>query len=411
MEMTIESEVRSYCRSFPARFVKAQGNRMWDEEGREYIDLLSGCGALNYGHNHPELAEALIAYIQDHGIAHAMDLDTQAKWRFLEAFEQFILLPRKMDYKVQFTGPTGTNTIEAAIKLARKVTGRSNIIAFTNAFHGCTLGSLALTGNQHHRKDSAPLLGNVTRMPFDGYFGPDVDTSSYLETMLGDPSSGVDAPAAIIFETVQGEGGLNVASPSWAHSIERIARAAGALLITDEIQTGCGRTGPFFSFERLGIAPDIVCMAKAISGFGLPMALNLIRPDLDVWKPAEHNGTFRGNNHAFVTAKRSLEVFWNEEMTGTWTQASKDFEKRVLKLSTQAGFEFKGAGFMSGINFVSEERCTNLRKHCFEEGLIVEASGARDEVLKLLPSINVSESDMNSAFKILEKARSRPIEN
>ena len=310
MSFEIESEVRSYCRNFPDVFSRAEGAFVYSATGKSYIDFLSACGSLNYGHNHPELRKALVSYVKKQGVTMSLDTETVSKNEFLEAFREHILEPRGFSYKLQFAGPTGANAVEAAIKLARKVTGRTNVVAFTNAFHGCSLGALALTANAHHRGSSEALLSHVNRVPYDGYLGPDVDTSALLEKLLSDPSSGIDVPAAIILETIQGEGGLNVASANWVKNVARIAQKFGALLIVDDIQAGCGRSGDFFSFEPFGIEPDIVCLAKSISGFGLPMSLVLIKPEHDIWAPGEHNGTFRGNNLAFVTATVALRQFW-----------------------------------------------------------------------------------------------------
>ncbi|OIP81979.1 MAG: diaminobutyrate--2-oxoglutarate transaminase, partial [Rhodobacterales bacterium CG2_30_65_12] len=296
-----ESAARSYCRSMPAVFATARGSELTDTEGRTWIDFLAGCSSLNYGHNDPDMKAALIEHIAGDGIAHGLDLHTDAKGDFLRAFERHILAPRSMDHRVMFTGPTGANAVEAAMKIARKVTGRSNVIAFTNGFHGVTMGALAATGNGYHRGGAGMDKAGVTRMPFDAYANG-VDSAALLDQMLCDPSGGIDAPAAIMFETVQGEGGLNAARPEWIKRVAEIAKKHGALLIIDDIQAGVGRTGTFFSFENMGVTPDIVTMAKSISGFGLPLALVLVRPEHDVFGPAEHNGTFRGNTHAFVTA-------------------------------------------------------------------------------------------------------------
>ena len=235
----------------------------------------------------------------------SMDIHTESKERFMAAFHKHVLKRRDMDYKFQFTGPTGAIAVEAAIKIARKVTKRTNVIAFTNGFHGCSLGALALTGSSYHRSVSVPLLTNVIRMPYDRYFGDMLNTAEMMEKMLSDPSSGVDSPAAIILETIQGEGGLNVASAAWTQQIQLIARTHGALVIVDDVQAGCGRTGDFFSFESLGILPDIVCLAKSLSGYGLPMAMLLLKEEHDVWQPGEHNGTFRGPNYSFLITHES----------------------------------------------------------------------------------------------------------
>ncbi len=405
-----ESSVRSYCRAFPEKFVSAKGSYVLGSNGKFYIDFLSGCGSLNYGHNNERLKGKLIEYVERDGLVMSMDMYTEAKSQFLEAFSDLILKPRNLSYKLQFPGPTGANAIEAAIKLARKVTGRTNVIAFTNGFHGCSLGALSLTGSSHHRSTSVPLLNQVTRMPYDGYFGEGVDTTQQLEQMLQDPSSGVDAPAAIIFETVQGEGGLNYCSKAWAQKIQKIAKDAGSLLVVDDIQAGCGRTGTFFSFEPLGIEPDVICMAKAISGYGLPMSLTLIKPEYDIWKPGEHNGTFRGNNLAFVTAAEALKQYWSdtgfqEEILERENFITAGLNEIIIDSPLISGT--KGKGMLQGIEFHDSAKAKLIQQHCFEAGLIVELCGPNDEVLKLLPSLNISIDDLSKGFEIIRNAISQ----
>lgn len=402
-----ESRVRSYCRAFPDIFRSALGAEMVADDGQRYIDFLSGCSTLNYGHNHPELKRALIEYISADGVAHGLDMHTEAKARFLEAFERHILLPRKMDYCAMFPGPTGANAVEAAVKTARKVTGRTNVIAFTNGFHGMTLGALSLTGNSGKRGGAGIPLTGVSHEPYCGYFGDEADTADQLDKRLSDPSSGIDKPAAIIAETVQGEGGLNVASDAWLRQIERIARKHGALLIIDDIQAGIGRTGGFFSFERAGIRPDIVTLAKSLSGFGLPLALTLIRPEFDQWKPGEHNGTFRGNNHAFVTATRALEMFWAdgafERETARKAAHLRSVLERIAK-STPLALQVKGRGMMSGIEMQSGDIAADICSECFSNGLIIETSGSHDEVVKVLAPLNIPEAELDAGLSILAEA-------
>ncbi len=405
----LESEVRGYCRRFDALFTAASGSILHDADGHEYIDFLAACGSLNYGHNDPDMAAALIEHISRQGLAAGLDLFTNTKRDFLEAFQNLILRPRGMDYRVQFTGPTGTNAVEAALKLARKVTGRTNVIAFTNGFHGVSLGSLAATGNKYNRMGA--LLPGVSRVPFDGYYGPEVDTAAYLERLLTDPSSGVDAPAAIIFEAVQGEGGLNAASGPWVRDIAAVAKRHGALLIVDEVQAGCGRTGTFFSFEHMDVTPDLVVMAKSISGFGLPMALVLIRPDHDRWGPAEHNGTFRGNTHAFVTATVALEKFWSDNaFSNSVLEKSKVVTahlKRIAELIP--GAYLKGRGMMQGIHVGSGELADRIGRLCFKQGLVVETSGPYDEVIKVLAPLTTPVTLLDQGLEIVAKAASEAL--
>lgn len=400
-----ESGVRSYSRSFPKLFNKAVGATIYDADGVAHTDFLSGCSSLNYGHNDPDLKRALLDYIAQDGIAQGLDMFTDAKAQFLSTFETLILEPRGMDYRVQFTGPTGANAVEAAMKLARKVTGRTNIIAFTNGFHGVTLGALAATGNGKHRDGAATPLSGVTRAAFDGYFGPDINTADLLEQQLADPSSGIDAPAAILVETVQGEGGLNAASPQWLRQIEAMAKAHGALFIIDDIQAGCGRTGGFFSFEGMGLSPDIVTLAKSISGMGLPMALTLIKPQHDIWTPAEHNGTFRGNNHAFVTASAALEKFWATDAFATDVAAKADvLADRLGRIAQAHGLGLRGRGMMLGIDAGSGEIAASVCATCFRQGLIIETSGSHDEVVKVLAPLTIREAQFRAGLDTLEAA-------
>lgn len=398
-----ESEARSYCRSFDTVFSTAQGAEMTDISGRTYIDFLAGCSSLNYGHNDPDMKAALIEHISSDGVTHGLDMHTDAKGAFIEMFETHILKPRQMDHKLMFVGPTGANAVEAAMKTARKATGRSNVIAFTNGFHGVTQGALAATGNGYHRGGAGASLNNVTRMPYDGYMGDGFDTADLLEAMLNDASSGMDAPAAILLETVQGEGGLNAASPEWIARVASLARDHGALLIVDDIQAGCGRTGPFFSFDGMGIDPDIVTLAKSVSGFGLPMGLVLVKPEHDVLGPAEHNGTFRGNTHAFVTARIAVEKFWSDDALQKDTSSRADLIEEALATIAALipGAYLKGRGMMRGVDVGSGDVAGEICARSFQNGLIVETSGPDDEVVKVLAPLTTPDALLKKGLNIL----------
>ncbi|WOS66942.1 diaminobutyrate--2-oxoglutarate transaminase [Sinorhizobium fredii] len=404
----VESEVRSYARSFPVVFAMARGAQLFARDGTAYLDFLMGCSSLNYGHNPPELKSALADYIACDGITHGLDLYNEAKESFLREFHETILRPRQLDYVIQFPGPTGTNAVEAALKLARKITGRFNIIAFTNGFHGVSLGALSCTGNRYHRAAAGQLLGGVTRLPYDGYYGSAVDTADCLDRLVADPSSGVDAPAAVIVETVQGEGGLNVAGTAWLRKVAAIARKHGALLIVDDIQAGVGRTDAFFSFEAAGLRPDIVTMAKSISGYGLPMAIVLIDRKLDKWEPGEHNGTFRGNCHAFVTAHAALEHFWRTGSFAASVAKKGNLLKNRLDQIAQkydpSRVSVKGRGMMQGIDLKSGELADQVTSTAFQKGLIVETAGPKDEVVKCLPPLVIGEDQLSQGLDILEEA-------
>lgn len=402
-----ESAVRSYARAYPVLFERAEGASMFTADGRRYLDFLAGAGSLNYGHNHPAMRAALMDYIGSGGITHSLDMHTSAKGRFLDAFAGLILEPRGLEYRIQFPGPTGANGVEAALKLARKITGRQTVVAFTNGFHGVTLGALATTGNGHHRGAAGITLGGVFRMPYAGY-AKGLDSLAYLEQCLQDASSGLDHPAAVIVESVQGEGGLNAASFAWLRGLEQLCRRHDIVLILDDIQAGCGRTGTFFSFEPAGIRPDIVVLSKSLSGFGLPLAVVLIRPDLDAWKPGEHNGTFRGNNHAFVTATAALETFWQSDDFAQSVRAKADtvraeFDALVQRHGPDRLLR-KGRGLMTGIRMPDGGSAEAVKKACFEAGLVIETAGPDDEVLKCFCPLTIDSSELAEGLSILGEA-------
>ncbi|MGO2095990.1 MAG: diaminobutyrate--2-oxoglutarate transaminase [Candidatus Microbacterium stercoravium] len=405
-----ESEVRSYSRSWPATFDRAQGSTLFDTDGKPYLDFFAGAGALNYGHNNPVLKDALVDYIANDRIIHSLDMFTEARTDFLNTFGEMILAPRDLDYRVVFPGPGGANAVEAALKLARKVTGRESVINFTNAFHGMTLGALSVTGNSLKRGGAGIPLVHATPMPFDDYFGRDYPDFFYFERLLTDTGSGLNKPAAVIVETVQGEGGINAARAEWLRGLSELCRKHDILLILDDVQMGCGRTGGFFSFEEAGIKPDMVCLSKSISGVGLPMALTLIRPDLDIWEPGEHNGTFRGIAPAFVTAAEAIRTFWADDALERSTLAKgARIESRFNAMAAahpNAELVAKGRGLARGLQFADGETAGRVAAGCFERGLLVETSGPDDEVLKLLPALTITNDELDRGLDIIADATS-----
>ena len=402
-----ESQVRGYVRSFPVVFDTAKGAELVDQHGTTYLDFFAGAGTLNYGHNNPIISEALIEYLQRDGIVHGLDMGTVAKVDLLQTLTDTILSPRNLEYKVQFTGPTGTNAVESAMKLARMVKGRSNIVAFTNGYHGLTMGSLAVTGNSFYRDESYGLRANSDFMPFDGYLGPDFDTIAYFRKFLEDGSSGVDLPAAVIVETVQCEGGVNVASNGWLQRLEALCREYDILLIIDDIQVGNGRTGPFFSFERAGITPDMVCLSKSVGG-GLPLAMLLMRPELDQWQPGEHTGTFRGNNLGFVAATKALSYWEDDQFTKAIEYKGKIVEDELNRISEKYAddhdTEVRGVGMVWGIDFKEPNTAGTVSALAFERNLVIETSGADNNVLKFLPPLVIDEDRLRTGLEIVDQS-------
>ena len=400
-----ESEVRSYCRKFPAKFTHASGSILIDDQNREFIDFFAGAGAMNFGHNNPYIKGAIMDYLSQDRIIHALDMYTGVKEEFLESMKENIFIPRELPYKIMCCGSTGTNAVEAALKLCRKVKKRTNIIAFSGAFHGMSIGSLAMTGDRFSRKGAGVPLENVTFMPyFNAFEDPDVSLD-YLESVLKDDHSGIDRPAAVFLETVQAEGGINVAPKSWLKRLRDICDDNDILMVVDDIQVGVGRTGSFFSFERAGIVPDMTVLSKSISGFGLPMSVLLMKRSLDIFEPAEHNGTFRGNQLAFVGAKAGIEYYNNENLDIRVERLDKvihDYLKNNIA-SLDSRLNIRGIGMIYGIDFAGIDSGLALRAshECFGRGLVIELAGRNDSVLKILPPLTIDEETLYRGLDII----------
>ncbi len=331
-------------------------------------------------------------------------MHTLAKADFIDIFVKKILAPRNLNYKIMFCGPTGTNAIEAALKLARKNTKRENILAFSGAFHGMSLGSLSITTDKLSRRGAGIPLTNVTFVPFET---SDFNSINYIRNILDDDHSGIELPAAIVLETVQAEGGINVASVKWLKEIRKICDEYGILLIVDDIQVGNGRSGNFFSFERASIIPDIVVVSKSISGFGLPMSILLVKPEYDIFKPAEHNGTFRGNQLSFIGAKAAIEFFINNKLDEQTIKKGQIIEEVLRTRITNQDYRLRhrGIGMIWGIDFSMIDSTMALKcvHAAFENGLILEVAGRKDSVLKIMPPLTIEEKILKEGLAILEK--------
>jgi diaminobutyrate-2-oxoglutarate transaminase len=403
-----ESAVRSYSRAFPAVFTTAKGEFLFDRDGTPYLDFLSGAGALNYGHNPDVLKESLISYLDGDGLVHGLDLATAAKGDFLASFRDHILAPRGLNHRVQFCGPSGTNAIEAALKLARLATGRGNVVSFGGGFHGVSSGSLAVTTPAHYKQGLYQSLPNTTHVPYpDSPFG-DFDSMDLLRRMVGDPSSGMEKPAAIVLETVQAEGGVYVAPVEFLRNLREFCDEHDIILVVDDIQAGCGRTGTFFSFERAAIVPDLIALSKSIGGYGFPMAVLLIAPRLDIWQPGQHNGTFRGNQLAFVAGAAAIRRFWCDDTFATGVLHKGTIALDCLRqgLAGVPGARIRGLGLLLGLDLggVPEISAADVSKACFERGVVVETCGRNGEVLKILPPLTISDTNLVSGIRTIVDA-------
>ncbi|MEO5343057.1 MAG: aspartate aminotransferase family protein [Gammaproteobacteria bacterium SHHR-1] len=408
---THESEIRAYSRVYPAVFVSGDNARQTDEQGKEYIDFYAGAGVLNFGHNNPRLIQPVIQYLQSGGVLHSLDMMTPAKREFIKAFVETILKPRQMDYKLQFMGPTGTNAVEAALKLARKVTGRSEVVAFTQGFHGMTLGALACTANSYFRDAAGTPLPHVTRWPFETHAGGGLDSLNGLRALYENSSGGMQRPAAFILETLQAEGGVNLASPAWLQALQQLARDLGALIIVDDIQSGCGRTGSYFSFEGSGLEPDIITLAKGIGGIGTPMAMNLVKPEHDAhWQPGEHTGTFRGQNISFIAGREALRYFEDDDLLAETRRKGAIMAEHLAGIAQRyaaQGFCARGKGMMQALDTGDGSLTKAIARDCFEHGMLFGPCGIGGAVIKLLPPLTIADAELHRGLDILGQAIDR----
>ncbi len=407
-----ESNLRAYSRVYPTVFDTALNARQTDENGKEYIDFFAGAGVLNFGHNNPRMTSAVVKYIQNNGVTHSLDMSTTSKRTFMETFTDVILKPRNMPHVMQFVGPTGTNAVEAAMKLARRVTGRTNIVAFNHAFHGMTLGSLAATANEYFRGASGVPLNHVSHQPF-GCDTPCLNCElgcgrSQLQALRAqylDSSSGLEKPAAFLLEVIQAEGGVNVADKTWLHDVQALAKELGALFIVDEIQVGMGRTGSFFSFDDLDIDPDIICLAKGLGGWGTPLAMNLVKPEHDQqWSPGEHTGTFRGQSLSFVAGTEALKYFTNPDLMNEVARKTNVMQEMLRELAQMDGVQVRGKGMIQGIDIGDGAKAKQVVANCFESGLLLGACGTGGRVIKLIPPLTIDDADLNEGMNIVINA-------
>jgi diaminobutyrate-2-oxoglutarate transaminase len=422
---SVESNARTYAAKFECIFETGRGSRIWDTQGNEYIDCLSNAGTLALGHNNPEVRETVQAFISSDHIMQGLDLATPAKVNFVK--QLFGLLPESMrgETKIQFCGPTGSDAVEAAMKLSRFYSQRQNIIAFHGAYHGMTSGALSAMGNLTPKSGPGISSGSVHFAPFPYRFrcpfgtdGSETDrlTINYLRTLLSDPEGGVAKPAAVIVEVVQGEGGCIPASDEWLRSVRNITAAHDVLLIIDEVQTGFGRTGNMFAFERAGIRPDVVVLSKAVGG-GYPLAVVLYDQRLDVWPRGMHAGTFRGNQIAMVAGRSTMQIIERDNLALNAKKMGILLLDGLQQLAHQYPIlgDVRGRGLMLGVEVVKPAldgtaaaadgaAARAIQQACFKNGLILETGGRHGSVLRLLPPLIINESDVGAILDRIEKS-------
>lgn len=410
----VESNARSYPRGIPVAFAEGRGATIRDVDANTFIDFFAGAGVLNVGHGNPAAAAA--ATEQQERLVHALDFPTEARMRLIRTLRR--LLPGRLSRRARFHfgGPTGSDAIEAAIKLARIHTGREAIIAFQGSYHGMTAEALALTADTGlGGPSSSPVHFLPYPYTYRSPFGLEGKSClrgcvGLLETALADPASGVPKPAAVIAEPIEGEGGTVVPPPGFLREVRRITREHGVLLIVDEIQTGFARTGAMFACEHDRVTPDILTLSKALGGIGYPLSCIAYDEELDSWGRGDHIGTFRGHQVAMAAGAAALEYTVESDLA---SHAAELGELTLCMLEAgsegrESIGEVRGRGLMIGIELVRDretrepwpELASDVRRACADRGLIIEVGGHHGNVARFLPPLVISRHLLETGVEI-----------
>ena len=423
-----ESNARTYPRHLPLAIREAKGVTVTDADGDEYYDCLAGAGTLALGHNHPQVVEAIEDALDAERPIHTLDLSTPAKERFVDRLFDSLPAAFAERAKVQFCSPAGTDAVEAALKLVKTATGNRSILGFQGAYHGMTNGALSLTGDTDAKEPVPGLMGNVHHLPFPADyrcpFGVGGErghrlASTYVENILDDPNSGITDPAGMIVEPVQGEGGAIPAPDEWLREMRRITRERNVPLIVDEIQTGLGRTGEVYAFERAGITPDAITLSKAIGG-GLPLAVVVYDEALDVWEPGAHAGTFRGNQLAMAAGEATIDYVLEHDLADHAAERGARLREHLETTAEHfdAIGDVRGRGLMLGVAFVDRdadwrgggphapdsEFAAAVQAACLDRGLVIELGGRESATARFLPPLIVSKSQIDDVAAIFDEA-------
>ena len=422
-----ESNARSYPRKFPFAIAKAKGSWVTDVEGNKYLDFLCGAGTLALGHNDSEINQTMVDLLTGDAPLHTLDLTTPVKDKFVHTLLSLLPGELKDNAKVQFCSPSGTDAVDAALKLCKTATGRSSVIAFQGGYHGMGHGALALTGNLTAKNKVHGLMPDVHFFPYPYSYrcpfglGGEAGVKAactYFEHVLKDPESGITKPAAVIIEPIQGEGGVIPAPVEFLQTIRRVTQELDIPMIVDEIQCGVGRSGKFFAFEYAGIVPDVILASKAIGG-SQPLSVVIYNKKLDKWEQGAHAGTFRGNQLAMAAGTVVMNRVSKPEFLEEVREKGKIIEERLLALKAKTKIigDVRAKGLMIGTEFVnpkgqpdgigslptSGEIAAKVQKICFENGFVAEKGGRGGSVMRCLCALNITKDEINTAMDIFEK--------
>ncbi len=400
-----EGAAVSYPRGLPMALRRGRGATVEDMDGNIYIDFFGGAGVMNVGHANPAVLAAARDQMEE--LTHTLDLPSPPRRALVEMLSRVV--PAELS-RLSFGGPTGSDAVEAAIKLARYNTGRHPLIAFEGSYHGMTAGALTLCSGAPFKEPFLPLVPEVHFVPYAYCYrcpfgrepaGCGCACADYLEHVVEDPHSGVARPAAVIVEAIQGEGGSIVPHPDFMPRLRAICDRYEIILIDDEIQAGFGRTGRMFACEHTGTVPDIMTMSKALGGVGFPISGMAYREELDTWGPGAHIGTFRGNVIAYAAGAAAIGFMLENDLIAHTVRIGGIVLGMLKELEADSEIvgEARGAGLMLGVEFVTDrgtkepapELARKVRTLCHQKGVLIEIGGHYFNVARFLPPLVVTE--------------------
>jgi diaminobutyrate-2-oxoglutarate transaminase len=403
LQEMIEGAAVSYPRGTPVAFEQGKGATIRDVDGNIFIDFFGGAGVLQVGHCNPWVVKAVQKQLEN--LTHTLDFPSPARAELVEEIMKIAPGELKGACKLLFGGPTGSDAVESAMKLAKYNTRRRGMIAFMGSYHGMTSGALALTADKHFKDNYSPLIPEVHFVPYaycyrcafsKEYPACGFQCAEYLNMIFDNPNSGVVDPAGVIIEPIQGEGGSVVPPLGYLKRIREITEENDIPLIFDEIQAGMGRTGKMWSSEHFDVTPDIMTISKGIGG-GLPLSAIMYKIELDTWKAGAHIGTFRGHVTAMAAGAAGLKFMKEYDLPGHANELGKHMLKRLKDESDKRIYigDTRGCGLMLGIEFVKDksskkaypEMASKVRLEAYKRGVIVEKGGHYGNVIRFLPPL------------------------
>jgi diaminobutyrate-2-oxoglutarate transaminase len=413
----IDSSAISYPKQIPIGLAEGKGATVKDVDGNTFLDFFAGIGVLNVGHSNPYVLEGAQEQMED--LVQTLDFPTEARLDLIEKLNEIAPGDLTDNCRVVFGGPTGSNAIEATIKLARYNTGNQNMIGFRGGYHGSTFGAMSVSANNERQADYDPVVPAAVHAPYPDTSAEGVSEAEAVDRsienvrqIIEDPYSGLPDPAGVWVEAIQGEGGVNVPPEGFLPRLRELTNEHDIPLIIDEIQTGMGRTGEWFACEWDGVTPDAMPVAKAVGGIGLPLSATVYHEDLDTWEAGGHVGTFRGNAPAMVAGTRAIEYIQRNDLLDHANDVGGYMRDRLREVADDVPHlvDVRGRGLFTGAEFVDEDGNPNkafvkeVQKRCYNEGVLVWKAGRHNEVLRLIPPLVMTHEQAETGLDIITDA-------